>query len=152
MTTQSQEEFWASLGQGNSEKNEKPLAPILRFSAMNKPIQGTVLDVYMTTEKGFNGAPDPTDKNGNPRPMMVLTLKLVSEYTGMEKGEVIQLKAGDEGRVFLKTDLLWKTRDAMAAVNLSSLPVGALWGGAWVDQEQLSNGTAKRHKVQVKVK
>lgn len=149
MTTQ--EEFWAGLGQGKSDSDE-PLPPILRFSQMNTPIQGRVEDVYMTTEKGFNGAPDPKDKNGNPRPMMVLTLRLASDYNGVEKGQPITVKAGDLGRVFLKTDLLWKTRDSMADVGLSSLPKGALWGGAWTDQEQLANGTAKRHKVQVKDK
>lgn len=145
-----QEDFWNSLGQGKKDSDE-PLPPILRFTSMNTPIQGRILDTYQTTEKGFNGAPDPTDRNGNPRPMMVLTLELASDYVGMDKQTgPFTIKAGDKGRIFLKTDLLWKTRDAMAEAGLSSLPVGGLWGGAWVDQEQLSNGTAKRHKVQVK--
>ncbi len=146
-----QEDFWAALGQGKSNSDE-PLPPILRFSQMNTPIQGIIEDTYTTTEKGFNGAPDPTDKNGNPRPMMILTLRLATDYNGVEKGAPITVKAGDLGRVFLKTDLLWKTRDAMAEAGLSALPKGALWGGAWTEQEQLERGTAKRHKVQVKVK
>jgi|SRR5689334_14241853 len=133
MTTQ--EDFWAQLGQGRTDSDE-PLPPILKFTQMNKPIQGTVVDTYPTVEKGYNGAPDPKDKNGNPRPMLVLTLKL---------------EDGSLGRIFLKTDLLWKTRDAMASLGLSALPKGALWGAAWTEQEQLERGTAKRHKVQIKV-
>lgn len=130
-----QEDFWNSVGLGNQGGgSDDPLPPVLKFLKMNEPIQGFVVDTYQTTEKGFNGAPDPTDRNGNPRPQLVLTLKL---------------RDGTLGRVFLKTDLLWKTRDAMAAHGMSSLGNGTFWQGAWTDQEQLERGTAKRHKVQV---
>ncbi len=134
MTTQ--EEFWASLGQGSAVKSDEPLPPTLKFTAMNTPIQGIVTDVYMTVQKGYNGAPDPVDGQGNPRPQMVLTLKL---------------EDGSLGRVFLKNDLLWKTRDAMAEQGLSAIPNGALWGGAWVGVKADYNN-AREHKVQVRVK
>jgi hypothetical protein len=148
-----QEDFWAGLGQGKGQSdNDAPLPPIMHFSSMNTPIQGTVEDTYQTTEKGFNGAPDPVGRDGKPRPMMVLTLRLASDYTGVNKQTgPFTIKAGELGRVFLKTDLLWKTAEAMAEAGLSALPKGALWGAAWVSQEQLERGTAKRHKVQIKV-
>lgn len=134
MTTQ--EEFWAKLGQGSSVKSDEPLPPTLKFTEMNKPVQGVVTEVYMGTQKGYNGAPDPVDAAGNPRPQMTLTLKL---------------EDGSLGRVFLKNDLLWKTRDAMAEQGLSAIPVGALWGGAWVGVKADYNN-AREHKVQVRVK
>lgn len=149
MTTQ--EEFWASLGQGSAVKSDEPLPPTLKFTDMNVPIQGIVTDVYMGTQKGFNGAPDPVDANGNPRPQMVLTLKVMDDCFAYVGKSPVQLKAGDLGRMFLKNDLLWKTRDAMAEQGLSSIPNGALWGGAWTGVKTDYNN-AREHKVQLRVK
>lgn len=115
---------------------DAPKVPALKFLEMNVPQQGTVTEVYPTTEKGYGAQPDPVDKNGNPKPLLIVTVKQPN---------------GELGKIYFKGALLFQLRQVMAEQGLSALPIGALVGAAWTSEKPYNGFMAKQFTVQLKV-
>ena len=133
MTTQ--EEFFAKLGRPVDENT--PKIPTLKFLEKNKPNQGEVVEVYPTIQRGFpKGTPDPVDANGNPKPLLIVTVKQ---------------KDGELGKIYYKGALLYSLRKALAEGDYSFLPVGSFIGSAWTGDKEMDSGfSAKQYTTKVK--
>lgn len=130
---QTQEEFFASLNQGSSD-GEK--LPTLKFLEMNKPQQGVVTEVYPTIERGFKSEPNPVDKNGNPKPLLIVT---------------VEQSDGTKGKIYFKGALLYSLRQVLKEHQLPGLPIGAMVGAAWTSNKPFNGFEAKQYTVQVRV-
>lgn len=128
-----QEEFFASLAK---PAEDRPKAKTLKFPEMNVPQQGRVVEVYPTTERGFGPEPDPVDKNGNPKPMLIITVEQAD---------------GELGKIFYKGSLLYSLTRVIAEQGLKEVPVGAMIGSAWTSNKPFNGFQAKQYTTKLAV-
>jgi hypothetical protein len=134
---QTQEEFFASLGQASAPVDpDAPKIPYAGFKEKGVGVTGTVDGVpFITTERAYKNNPVPTDKNGNLKP------------------EIIYTFSGKEGKfkIAFKGALLFALRQAMTEAGASSLPHGTVVGAAWTSDFETANGAAKQYTVKIKL-
>lgn len=151
MTTQ--KELFAKLkarGPQQASDDRPPLAPFIKFRNEGEPIQGEVIDTFVTTAWDPKTKAKALDKNGNEVPQLTVTLKLHTDKGEVrEDGKRRDPVQGETVRQGFTNDLLWKLQAALEEQGLEELPNGAVIASVW--EGKFGNTNARDHKVIVKV-